>query len=41
MNQIRMNENNTLMVYDVPKKNQQDLLEEKEYKDYASNVEFN
>ena len=36
-----MNENNTLMVYDVPKKNQQDLLEEKEYKDYASNVEFN
>ena len=30
-----------MMVYDAPKKTQQDLLEEKEYKDYAGNVEFN
>ena len=35
MNQTRMNENNSLMVYDIPKKTQQDLLEEKEYKDFA------
>ena len=28
-------------IYDVPKKTQQDLLDEKEYKDFAENVELN
>ena len=28
-------------VYEIPKKTQQDLLDEKEYKDYSENVELN
>ena len=36
-----MNEGNSILAYDIPKKTQQVLLEEKEYKDYADNVEFN
>ena len=29
------------MCYDIPKRTQQDILNEKEYADYQQNVEFN
>ena len=39
-NQAKFHEGNSILAYDVPKRTQQDLLDEKEYKDYKSNVEF-
>ena len=32
---------NSIYAYDIPKRTQQDLLEEREYQDFSSNVEFN
>ena len=40
-NQAKFHEGNSIMAYDIPKRTQQDLLDEKEYKDYKNNVEFN
>ena len=37
----KFHEGNSLLAYDIPKRTQQDLLEEKEYMDYKNNVEFN
>ena len=38
---MQFHEANTLYAYDIPKKTQQDLLEEKEYNDFKNNVGFN
>ena len=40
-NQAKFHEGNSLLCYDIPKRTQQDLLNEKEYADYQQNVEFN
>ena len=40
-NQAQFHEGNSMNCYEIPKKTQQDLLDEKEYKDYAENVELN
>ena len=39
--QSKFHEGNSLLYYDIPKRTQQDLLDEKEYKDFKDNVEFN
>ena len=40
-NQAKFHEGNSLLAYEIPKRTQQDLLNENEYKDFKSNVEFN
>ena len=37
----KYHEGNSLLAYDIPKRTQQDLLDEKEYKDFSDNVKFN
>ena len=37
----KYHEGNSIYAYDVPKRTQEDLLEEKEYKDYEVNCELN
>ena len=39
--QLKYHDGNSLYAYDIPKKTQQDLLEEKEYQDFKDNVAFN
>ena len=40
-NQARFHEGSSLLAYDIPKRTQQDLLEEKDYQDFQQNVAFN
>ena len=40
-NQAKFHEGNSILAYDIPKRTQQDLLDEKEYKDFKDNVELN
>ena len=40
-NQAKFHEGNSLHAYEIPKRTQQDLLNEKEYADFKNNVEFN
>ena len=40
-NQSKFHEGNSIIAYDIPKRTQQDLLDEKEYNDFKQNVEFN
>ena len=40
-NQAKFHPGNSMLAYDIPTRTQQDLLGEKEYKDFADNVEFN
>ena len=37
----KYHEGNSLYAYDIPKRTQEDLLEEKEYKDFKVNCELN
>ena len=40
-NQAKFHPGSSMYAYDIPKRTQQDLLDEKEYKDFADNVQFN